>query len=143
MNAIDFLTNEHAHLRHTLMTISNNSLQEEAKQKIFNSLCRELIRHEEMEHKLWYPCFKNKLSGSVKHLLTEEKHAEKEIKRFDKISDNHIWEEKFTKFRRELERHAREEEHDLFPEVKKLLSDDDLERIGVEMYQYKKEHPIA
>jgi hypothetical protein len=143
MNAIEFLRKEHDHLRQSLLNISRETHREETKLKMFNCLSQELIRHEKMEHEVWYPHFRSKISHTVKHLLTEEKHAENAIKQLNEVKKTDEWEEKFSKFRKDVELHAKDEEINLFPEVKKLLSADDLEQIGLKMYQYKKDHPIS
>lgn len=142
MNAIEFLIKEHQKVRHTLTEINDKSHREETKRKMFDNLCQDIIRHEEMEHTQWYPCFKNdkRLTPTVKHLLSEEKSAEKAIKQFDHVKSYEEWEEKFLKFKKDVEHHAYEEEHDLFPEVRKLLSDEELEKIGKAMYQFKKDY---
>ncbi len=142
MNAIDFLLKEHEHVRKVLSQIDEQSHHPETKRKMFKSLCQDLIRHETMEHKVWYPHFKNdtRLNETVKHLLVEEKVAEKILKQFDSIKSEEEWESKFSKLKRDVEHHANEEEQDLFPEVKKLLSDDELEKIGLDMYHFKQEY---
>lgn len=142
MNAIDFLLKEHNHVRKTLAGISDNSHSIKTKRKMFQSLSQDLNRHETMEHQVWYPHFKNdhRLSAEVQHLLTEEKSAEKAIKQFDNIDLPQEWELKFSKLKHDVEHHAQEEEQDLFPEVKKLLSDDQLEQIGLKMYHFKRDY---
>ncbi len=142
MNAIDFLIKEHNKVRQMLKEISAESHRGEAKKNLFEILCDDLLRHETMEHKVWYPHFKNnsKLSDTVKHLLTEEKSTEKAIAQFDNLKTEAAWEEKFSKFRKDVIHHAAEEERDLFPEVRKLLSEAELEQIGKEMQAFKKEH---
>lgn len=142
MNAIEFLISEHEKVRTMLTDISSNSRDYETQKHLFDSLCDDLLRHEVMEHKIWYPYFKDdkRLSETVRHLLTEEKGAEKAIKQLDDIDEQHIWEKKFTKFKEQVEHHAREEERDLFPQVQNLLSEDQLEKIGKEMAQFKRDY---
>src|SRR3984885_12372895 len=102
MNAIDFLIKEHDKVRQALADIYGDSHREETKKKIFDSLCQDLIRHETMEHTIWYPHFKydKRLNDTVKHLLTEEKSAEKAIEQFNHIKTKQAWEEKFSKFKK-------------------------------------------
>jgi len=145
MNAIDFLTKEHHHVKQVLDDLSNKPHREETKKKMFDTLCKELLRHEEMEHKIWYPHFKQdqRLDDTVKHLLTEEKSAEEAIKRFGKVDNEKEWDLKFSKFKKAVEHHAHEEEEKLFPVVKKILSETELEEIGKEMYEFKSKHRLA
>ena len=92
-----------------------------------------------MEQKIWYPHFKKskKIKSEVKHLLSEEKHAEKEIKKFKIIKTEEEWNEKFSKFKKAVEQHADEEEHKLFPNVKVILNKDELQEIGKQMRKFK------
>ena len=139
MNAIIFLTKEHNKVRRTLADIIKKSHRYTTKKKMFSALCKDLITHENMEQKIWYPHFKKnkKLKNEVKHLLSEEKHAEKSIKKLKSIKTQEEWEEKFSKFKKSVEQHAYEEEHDLFPNVKRILDKSELEDIGKEMRKFK------
>lgn len=142
MNAINFLKDEHERVKAILADINDGSHRDSTKKNLFAGLCQDLIRHETMEHKLWYPHFKNKLSDTVKHLLTEEKSAEKAIKAFNNVKTQNEWDEKFSKFKKDVEHHAHEEEHELFPQVVKILDEEQLEAIGKEMRAFKKEYSV-
>lgn len=140
MNAIDFLMKEHTRVRTMLKDISDDSHHFATKRKNFNVLAQELLRHETMEHEIWYPHFRDRLPDTVKHLLTEEKVAEIEIKKLDALKTQEAWEEYFLKFKKDVDHHAQEEKRELFPEVRKLLTASQLEDIGHELYQFKKMH---
>lgn len=137
MNAIDFLTKEHDKVRTMLADIADNSHQFETKKKRFDLLAEDLIRHEQMEHQVWYPHFKSKLPDTVKHLVKEESYAEKAIKKLQAISSENSWNEHFIKFKQDVPHHADEEEHDLFTEVNKILSKSQLLEIGAKMFAFK------
>ncbi len=142
MDAITFLHKEHVKIKNSLTVISKKSRSYASKRKMFNTLCQYLIRHEAMEHKLWYPHFKNnkKLKPEVKHLLSEEKHAAKEIKKLKPIKVQGEWEKKFVKFKKAVIHHAKEEESDLFPNVRQCLDKAELQAIGKKMRQFKNKH---
>lgn len=54
MDAIIFLKQEHKKIRQQLAAISI-STNEKTKLSKFNNLCKDLVRHETMEQKVWYP----------------------------------------------------------------------------------------
>lgn len=145
MNAIDFLLKEHNHVRKTLSMVDEQSHSTETKRKMFQSLGQELIRHEAMEHKIWYPCFKNDkvLFDRVKHLISEENMAEKAIQQLASIKAEQEWENKFSKLKKDVEAHASEEEKRLFPEVQKVLTEAELNEIGIKMHHFKQTHPLS
>lgn len=137
MNAIDFLINEHNHVRKILADISDESHRLETKRKMFDQLSLDLVRHEKMEQEIWYPHFKNSLPNRVKHLIGEEQDAKKLIKKIDALKLDDAWENNFLKFKQEVEHHAKEEETKLFPEVAKLFSENELEKMGLQMHDFK------
>ena len=141
MNAIDFLIDEHHHVRKMLNDINDSSHRFETKLKLFDELAETLIRHESMEQKIWYPHFKDKVSSTVKHLVKEERHAEQAIEKITELKTQEAWEKHFQKFKSAVDHHATEEEEQLFPEVKKLLNNETLNKIGNEMREFKKEYP--
>lgn len=141
MNAIHFLLNEHEKMRHALAEISNSSHKYKTKKKMFDALGNDLLIHETIEETIWYPHFKNnkKINSTVKHLISEEKHAEQAINALDKITSEKEWDIKFSKFKENVEHHAAEEEEELFPLVEEILNPLELEKIGSEMRSFKKQ----
>lgn len=140
MNAIDFLIKEHNQVRTLLADINDASHRFETKKEKFHLCADNLIRHERMEHEVWYPHLKKQLSDEVKHLVSEEKHAEQAIKKIEALKTEEAWKEHFLKLKEDIEHHAQEEEHQLFPEVEKLFSQRQLEEIGLEMHAFKKNY---
>jgi len=142
MDAIKFLLKEHNKVRRIFKDINKKSRRDLTKRKIFKELCHDLIVHETMEQKKWYPTLKkNKdLKDTIKHLLSEEKKAAKTIKTFKNIKSPEEWNKKFFEFKNDVEHHASEEEEKLFPKVKKLFDEAELKKLGKEMYQFKKDN---
>jgi hemerythrin superfamily protein len=109
---------------------------------MFDFLCKDLVRHEKMEQKIWYPYLKEyvQLNTKIKHLLKEEKTAAKAIKEFKKIKTSEKWETKFIAFKKDVFHHAKEEETKLFPSVKKKLESNELKMIGKKLNTFKNKH---
>ena len=142
MNAISFILKEHHKIRKSFAEIGKKSHRYTTKKAMFNALSRYLLRHETMEQTVWYPNFKNskKIKNEVKHLLSEENHAEKVIKKLKTIKDEIEWEKSFTKFKKAVEQHAQEEEKKLFPNVRDILDKTELEQIGKKMWAFKRKY---
>ena len=141
MNAIQFLLREHDHVRRIFKDISDESHRPETKQKMLDKLCDELMIHEAMEEAVWYPYLQEcaEITDIIPHLLSEEKKAEKLIKEIFKTSSQEEWEEKFNKLKEDVEHHATEEETKLFPQVEKILDEEELEDLGKRMAEFKSE----
>jgi len=138
MDAIIYLRKQHSQFRSTFKAI-NKTKDSKIKLSKFNALCKELVRHEKMEQKAWYPVLrKNKdLNKVIKHLLSEERSAAKAIKNFKKIEFGLIWRLKFIKFHRDVDHHAKEEEKNLFPTVRKIFTKNELNKLGIKMKKFK------
>lgn len=138
MDAIHYLRQEHSKFRKTLKQIKTIK-DESKKQKKFNVFCKDLIRHEIMEQKKWYPILRKdqQLNYIIKHLLTEEKSAADAIKKFKKIGYGLMWKLRFYKFSHDVDHHAREEEQELFPKVRKKFTKTELIALGIKMRKFK------
>lgn len=142
MNAIDFLLKEHNHVKKVFGDITSDSHRFETKQKMFDTLAKELDVHEKMEQSVWYPCLikENELKEIIDHLLKEEKKAGEVIKKLKTIHEENEWEKVFSSLKTDVLHHASEEQKKLFPVVKKILSESELEEIGSKMFQFKQSH---
>ena len=142
MNAIQLLINEHNKVRKLLKDIQEGTHDSSRKKELFKKLRHDLLRHEKMEQTIWYPHFKDsdKLDKTVQHLIVEEKEAHHEIQDLNKVESDTEWNANFSKFKKDVEHHAAEEEEKLFPVIKKILTEAELEKIGKEMLAFEAEY---
>lgn len=140
MDAITFLKAEHNQFRKTFAHISKLSNITKKKSE-FNALCKDLEVHEKMEQKVWYPVLRKNpdLREIITHLLSEEKSAAKTIQKFKKVRFDFMWKLRFSKFKHDIDHHAKEEEKELFPKVRKWLSKTELNTLGIKMRKFKQE----
>jgi hemerythrin-like domain-containing protein len=136
VNAIDLLEQQHREVEELFEELEGAG--ENAK-KTKERLCRELADalavHAEIEEKLFYPEAKQENTEeilresveehlSMKRLLTDIVEGEVEDDQFDA---------RIEVLKEQVEHHVEEEEKELFPKVRKVLSREELEDLGTRM----------
>jgi hemerythrin-like domain-containing protein len=136
VNAIDLLEQQHREVEELFEELEGAG--ENAK-KTKERLCRELADalavHAEIEEKLFYPESKQENTEeilresveehlSMKRLLTDIVEGEVEDDQFDA---------RIEVLKEQVEHHVEEEEKELFPKVRKVLSREELEDLGTRM----------
>jgi hemerythrin-like domain-containing protein len=138
MDAIQYLRAEHSKVRKMLAAISK-AANEKTKIKMFNTMSKDLLRHEQLEEKIWYPVLRKdkEMRDLIKHLVAEEKAAAKTITKLKTSKFGIIWRLKFYKFKHDVDHHAKDEEKELFPMARKYLSKTELNALGAQMRKFK------
>jgi hemerythrin superfamily protein len=106
-----------------------------AKQKLFEQVADSLAVHAAIEEHQFYPTVKAKRTEDI---LLESLEEHLGIKRVitDLLAtraDDETFDAKMKVLKEQVEHHAGEEETDLFPKVRKILSAEELEALGQEM----------
>jgi iron-sulfur cluster repair protein YtfE (RIC family) len=124
------------------------SITEKAVKKrgtLFSTLKNELSQHKKFEEEVFYPAIKEKVSkvAEAKNLVMEayqEHHVVDvliaEMEELD-CSDE-VWTAKLRVLKKNIEHHVEEEEGDLFPKVKKILTAKQLGEMGLQLKEWKK-----
>ena len=138
MDAISYLRGEHAKFRKQLTAISKIK-DEKIKRNKFAAFCQDLLRHEKVEEKIFYPVLRKdpEIRDLIKHLVAEEKSAAKAMAKIKKTTINLLWRLRFAKFKHDVDHHAKEEEQELFPKVRKFLNKTELNQLGTKMRKFK------
>jgi hemerythrin superfamily protein len=108
----------------------------DAKRKLFEQLADKIAAHSEIEEKIFYPAV---MAKQTEDLLLESVEEHLSVKRVlaDMLSlsaDDAHFDAKLSVLKEQLRHHAHEEEEkELFPKVRKLMSKDELEGLGGEM----------
>src|SRR5690348_12041632 len=106
---------------------------------MFEQLVDELGIHERIEEEIFYPALQ-KLPKAKEDVLEafEEHHVVDEIvTEMDVETDDDKWKAKFTVMKESVEHHIKDEEDKLFPKAEKLLGDEKLGALGVQMADLK------
>lgn len=134
MNAIDLLEQQHREVK-ALFARYEKASSVDAKRRLFEQIADDLAVHAAIEEKHFYPATK---SARTNDLLQEAVEEHLQAKRLiadllEMEVDDAQFDAKMGVLKEEIDHHVEEEEGDLFPQVKKLLADDELEDLGTVM----------
>ncbi len=135
MDALELLTEQHDEVDE-LFTQIEAAEDPAAKSQLFIKLADCLAAHATIEEKLFYPAV---MAKPTQDLLLESVEEHLSVKRVLadlmelKVEDEEF-DAKLSVMKEQVEHHAREEEEgELFPKVRKLLSKDELDGLGGDM----------
>jgi len=139
VNAIDLLKQQHREVERLFKKIEKAGPEE--KEKLFDELADALAVHAAIEEQHFYPATKD---ARTEELLEEAVEEHLSVKRIiadllEMEPDDAQFDAKITVLREQVEHHVEEEENELFPEVRKMHSKDQLEDLGVLMEQTAQE----
>jgi hypothetical protein len=106
------------------------------KRQLFEQLADKVAAHSEIEEKIFYPAV---MAKRTEELLLESVEEHLAVKRvladmLDLDTDDHHFVAKLAVLKEQLRHHSHdEEEKELFPKVRELMSKDELEGLGGEM----------
>jgi hemerythrin superfamily protein len=107
--------------------------------RIFGKLHDELKAHSSAEEEMFYPRLKDNASTRdlVAHALHEHQAVDRMLAEMSTMeSASSEWSKKCKMLHKMVEDHVKEEENKIFPEAKKILSDDEAKELGK---QFKRE----
>ena len=139
MNAIDLLKQQHREVEKLFKKIEKAGPDE--KEKLFDGLADALAVHAAIEEQHFYPATKD---ARTEELLEEAVEEHLSVKRIiadllEMEPDDAQFDAKIKVLQEQVEHHVEEEEKQLFPEVQKLHSKDELEDLGMLMEQTAEE----
>lgn len=141
-NAITILKADHAKVRKLLEQL-DKAQGASRRDDLLEKITIEIEVHTQLEEEIFYPAFReasrNKEDGKLYFEAQAEHGAVKlilpDLAQIDRDSDEFAGKAKVLKDL--IEHHAEEEEKELFPRAKKLLSKDELEELGTRLEERK------
>jgi iron-sulfur cluster repair protein YtfE (RIC family) len=131
VDAIELLTRDHDKVRGLFKQLEKATGRQ--RDELFATLTQELELHTKVEEQFLYPVMDRVKAA---HEMVQESYAEHHqvdviIAEMRKLSsDSDQWKAKLTVLQEDVEHHADEEEKELFPQVKKALSKEELDEMG-------------
>jgi len=138
MDAITLLKKDHDLVKDLMNKMAEEDDPDQLS-SMFEQLVDELSIHERIEEEIFYPALQ-KLPKAKEDVLEafEEHHLVDEIvKEMDVETNDDKWKAKFTVMKENVEHHIKDEEDKLFPKAEKLLGDEKLGALGVQMADLK------
>jgi hemerythrin superfamily protein len=144
-NAITMLKSDHTMVKQLLRELEETTARgTKVRERLVGEIERELKIHSQLEEELFYPTFKKMAEDSEAEDLfyeaTEEHHVVDmvlpELKATSSKSPQFAAKSKVLK--ELIEHHVREEEGEMFPQARRLMSDEQLRELGDAMAARKK-----
>lgn len=134
MNAVDLLESQHREVE-TLFSKLEKAKTESAKNALFTEIADKLAVHAAIEEHHFYPAVK---AQRTEDILLESLEEHLGIKRvltdlLETSAGDETFDAKVKVLKEQVSHHVEEEESDLFPKVRKLFDEEQLEAIGQEM----------
>ena len=147
MNALNLLKQDHETVAQLLEKIDQTTERGvKTREELFTRLKTELDVHSKIEETIFYPALENEeetrditLEAFEEHRLVKQLLSELE----GMAKDDEQWTARFTVLKENVEHHVEEEEGEMFPKVRKILSSGDLETLGARLEQAKKQEKSA
>lgn len=142
MDAIELLTADHKEVQKLFKQFEEmkEDGNDEAKQELVSRICAELTIHAQIEEEIFYPAAREGMKeqdildeAEVEHASAKELIAQLEAME----PDEELYDAKVTVLGEYINHHVKEEQNEMFPQVKKAKLD--LEALGEELMARKQE----
>jgi hemerythrin superfamily protein len=136
MDALELLKEDHQKVKELFEEVEETEDQKE-KTRIFSEIQAELETHARIEETVFYPAMEQheELKDMVLESIEEHKQIKTLLKEIDNLkSDSEKFEPKLSVLMENVEHHAEEEEEGkMFPKIRQICSQEDLEKLGEEL----------
>ena len=141
MNALEMLKQDHQKVKGLFQEVSRAS--DEAKRKeLFDKIDTELQIHTHIEETVFYPALDEheELREMVAEALEEHQEAKTMLDELEDLgAESHDFGSKLQELIEAIEHHVEEEEGEMFPKIRQLFDEDELEQLGQELESAKGE----
>jgi hemerythrin superfamily protein len=145
-DAIALLKADHKNVKELFEKVEETGDRAKAQlQRLGDQICQELTVHTQIEEQIFYPAVKERTQRGHKEekdqvLEAYEEHAAakkviEDIQATD--SGDESYKPKITTLSELIDHHVKEEEHEMFPSVKKLFDEEELIELGQRMSELK------
>lgn len=147
MNAFALLKADHKKVAGILEKLDSTTERGvKTREELFSQLKTELDVHARIEETIFYPALEEaKETRDITLEAFEEHRLVKQLlgELAEMSKDQEEWTAKFSVLKENVEHHVEEEESEMFPKARKVLSEDQAETLGTQLEEAKKEQMKA
>jgi len=139
MNALKVLEQDHQNVKGLFQEMGRASDQNRRKE-LFDRIDTELEIHAHIEETVFYPAIEHheELSEMVAEALEDHQEAKALLEELEELgSDSHEFGSKLQELMEGVEHHVQEEEGEMFPKVRELFNEGQLEQLGQDLESAK------
>jgi hemerythrin superfamily protein len=137
MNAFTLLKADHKKVAGILEKLDSTTERGvKTREELFTQLKTELDAHARIEETIFYPALESADETRDITLEAFEEHrlVKQLLSELEKMSkDKEEWTAKFTVLKENIEHHVEEEEGEMFPKARKVLSEEEVETLGTRL----------
>jgi hemerythrin superfamily protein len=139
MNALKVLEQDHQKVKGLFQEMGRASDQNKRKE-LFDKIDTELEIHAHIEETVFYPAIEQheELSEMVAEALEEHQEAKALLEELEEMGpESHEFGSTVQELMEGVEHHVQEEEGEMFPKVREVFDEDELEQLGQELESAK------
>jgi hemerythrin superfamily protein len=139
MNALEILKQDHQKVK-GLFQAATKATDQTKRKDLFNQIDTELEIHAHIEETVFYPAIEDleELKDMVAEALEEHQEAKKLLDELEQLgAESHDFGSKLQQLIEAVEHHVQEEEGEMFPKIRELFDEDELEQLGKELESAK------
>jgi iron-sulfur cluster repair protein YtfE (RIC family) len=147
MNALELLQKDHDEVRR-LFNLFKSTSDENEHRKLFETIKTELDTHSHIEEIVFYPAVEDQdeedLATLVDAAFEEHEEADMLLEEIDRLNRTRSeLRPKMMELMERVEHHASEEENEMFPRVREIITGEELDRLGEELQAEKESYSRA
>lgn len=138
MNPFTLLHNDHEKVSQLFQQIQTSENLSE-RRDLFEILKAELLAHAEVEEDYFYPVLEKKEEDieMEEHAIDEHEEVKQKLEEIENTTDDQEWMSLLMKLKDEIEHHVEEEESEIFSEIRNILDEQQIEKLGDKLQKEK------
>lgn len=144
MNALEFLKADHQRVNE-LFDEMDTVEEFEQKKGLFQTIKNELDVHSYLEETSFYPLFAERegFEELIDDSLNDHQEVKSLLEEIDTVESEEDFDDRIQELQESVQSHVEEEENELFPKIELVMTEDELEELGIQLDEAKRSSKLA